>query len=189
MGGLVSRSALHYGTAMGHSWPRSSLKQLIFLGTPHQGAPLERAGNWIDTALQLSPYTSPLAELGKTRSAGITDLCYGNLLDEDWEHLDRFDPAGDRRRPLPLPETVQCFAIAAADDGIVPVDSALGRHPDPVRRLSFDQSHQMIGNTMSHWDLLNRRDVYEQILRWLNVATYSVPAPPMRNAPPAEPRP
>jgi len=33
LGGLVSRSAYHYGTAAGHRWPRR-LSRLIFLGTP-----------------------------------------------------------------------------------------------------------------------------------------------------------
>jgi triacylglycerol esterase/lipase EstA (alpha/beta hydrolase family) len=41
MGGLVSRSAYHYGTAAGHVCPQH-LSKLIFLGTPHHGALLER---------------------------------------------------------------------------------------------------------------------------------------------------
>ena len=47
MGGLVSRSAFHYGRVSGHTWP-NSLQKLVFLGTPHHGAPLEKGGNWID---------------------------------------------------------------------------------------------------------------------------------------------
>ena len=77
-------------------WP-ALLRQLVFIATPHHGAPLERGGNWIDLILGASPYTSPLARLGKIRSAGITDLRYGNLVDEDWQGRDRF--AG--RRPSP----------------------------------------------------------------------------------------
>ncbi|HKI50078.1 MAG TPA: hypothetical protein VKA69_12170, partial [Desulfobacteria bacterium] len=55
MGGLVSRSACHYGKVAGHSWLDHLLK-IVFLGTPHHGAPLERAGNWIDVILEISPY-------------------------------------------------------------------------------------------------------------------------------------
>ena len=95
MGGLVSRAAYHYGTLANHTWTRK-LRKLIFLGAPHHGSHLERGGNWMHFAFQLSKYTSPLARLGKIRSAGITDLRYGNLLDEDWQPHDRFRISGDQ---------------------------------------------------------------------------------------------
>jgi pimeloyl-ACP methyl ester carboxylesterase len=37
MGGLVARSACHYGAAAGHAWP-NRLDDIVFLGTPHLGA-------------------------------------------------------------------------------------------------------------------------------------------------------
>ena len=173
MGGLVSRSAYHYATAAGHKWPRQ-LRKIVFLGTPHHGTPLERLGNRVIGAMDLSPYTNALARLGKIRSAGITDLRYGNLLDDDWHGRDRFEHSGDLRRPMPLPEGVQCYAIAATrdktggfDDGIVPVDSAVGRHEDPAMALSFAESRRWIGHGMNHFDLLSKPAVYEQIKRWL----------------------
>lgn len=179
LGGLVSRSACYYGKAAGHRWPRR-LGKLVFLGTPHHGAPLERGGNWLDVALQLTPCTAPFVRLGKIRSAGITDLRYGNLLDEDWEGRDRFERSRDRRRPVPLPDSVKCYAMAAATgrerdslgsslfgDGLVLVDSALGRHRDPARCLAFPASRQWVGYGMNHWDLLDKRAVYQQIVRWL----------------------
>ena len=112
MGGLVSRSACHYGAMAGHHWLQH-LRSLVFLGTPHHGAPLERASNWVDVILGASPYTAPFARLGKIRSAGITDLRYGNLLDEDWAGRDRFERTGDPRSSLPLPADAQCYAMAA----------------------------------------------------------------------------
>jgi pimeloyl-ACP methyl ester carboxylesterase len=173
MGGLVSRSAYHYATAAGHKWPRQ-LRKIVFLGTPHHGTPLERLGNRVIGAMDLSPYTNALARLGKIRSAGITDLRYGNLLDDDWCGRDRFEHSGDLRRPMPLPEGVQCYAIAATrektgglDDGIVPVDSALGRHEDPAMALSFAESRRWIGQDMNHFDLINQPSVYEHIKPWL----------------------
>jgi hypothetical protein len=179
MGGLVSRSACHYGAVAGHNWPKR-LRKLVFLGTPHHGAPLERGGHWVDVILGISPYTAPFARLGKIRSAGVTDLRHGNLLDEDWEGRDRFEHSRDLRRPLPLPEGVRCYAIAATTgkrsgdlgdrllgDGLVPVASALGRHADPRRGLLFPEARQWIGYGMNHLDLLSRPEVYAQLGRWL----------------------
>ncbi len=175
MGGLVSRSAYHYGMEAGQTWPQH-LRKLVFLGTPHHGALLERGGNWMNACLGLSPYTAPFARLGKLRSAGITDLRYGNLLDEDWQGVDRFEHAGDLRHPVPLPEGVRCYAIAANigkkagdlfGDGMVPLNSALGRHKDPGLTLSFGPSRQWVGYSMNHWDLLSQPAVYEQIRHWI----------------------
>jgi pimeloyl-ACP methyl ester carboxylesterase len=178
MGGMLARSAYHYASTEGYDWPRY-LRKMVFLGTPHHGAPLERGGAWVNTAFGLSPYTAALARLGRIRSAGITDLRYGNLVDDDWTGRDRFRPAPDLRRPLPLPENVPCYAIAAATgqkaraltallgDGLVPVDSALGRHRDPQRTLAFPKSRQWVGYGLSHFDLLNEPAVYERIKQWL----------------------
>ena len=60
-----------------------------------------------------SPYTAPFTRLGRMRSAGITDLRYGNLLDEDWQGRDRFEHEAIGGAAVPLPEGVECFAIAA----------------------------------------------------------------------------
>ena len=179
MGGLVARSACHYGALARHEW-RRRLDKLVFLGTPHHGAPLERGGNWVDILLGVSPYSAPLARLGKIRSAGITDLRFGNLVDEDWNKRDRFARSGDRRVAVPLPEGVACFAIAATTakkagdlsgrllgDGIVPLASALGRHANPRLALAFDESEQWVAYGINHLDLLSRSEVYAQIKRWL----------------------
>jgi pimeloyl-ACP methyl ester carboxylesterase len=179
MGGLVARSACHYGAASRRVWLRH-LDKLVFLGTPHHGAPLERGGNVVDMLLGSSRYTAPLARLGKIRSAGITDLRYGNLVHQDWEGRDRFERSGDARTAVPLPAGVKCFTIAASTatrtggratrligDGIVPLASALGRHQDPGRTLTFPESRRWIGYGMNHLDLLSRPDVYGRISRWL----------------------
>ncbi len=102
MGGLVARAACRSAEAVGRRW-RSSLRGLVCLGTPHHGAPLERGGNWIDVLLEVSPYSAPLAGLGKIRSAGVTDLRFGNVLQEHWRGRDRFEPGADARSPLPCP--------------------------------------------------------------------------------------
>ena len=64
MGGLVARSAHYYGNAAGHHWP-AHLRHIIFLGTPHHGATLERLGNWVNTVLEVSPYAAPIRSCRK----------------------------------------------------------------------------------------------------------------------------
>ena len=175
MGGLVARSAYHYASTADHAWP-AKLRKLVFLGTPHHGVPLERIGHRFALLLEKTPYTAPFALLGKVRSAGITDLRHGYLLEEDWKGHNRFANRTDSRRPLPLPKRVHCYTTAAAighaptplldqliGDGLVPVPSALGDHRDPRLKLPFPRSHQWTARGTSHIGLLGRGQVYERI--------------------------
>lgn len=180
MGGLVSRSALYYGEKADLKWPKK-IRKVIFLGSPHHGAPLEKGGNWIDTVLGATPYTAPLAKLGKIRSSGITDLRYGSIIDEHWQGRDRFERTQDLRSPVPLPKTLQCFAIAGTvgtktgdvrdqllGDGLVLVNSAFGKHKDPRLTLDIPIDHQWLAYGSNHMDLLDNPDVYEKIKHWLS---------------------
>lgn len=177
MGGLVSRSACHLGEVGRHRW-RRKLRALVCLGTPHHGASLERGGNWIDVLLGISRYSAPLARLGKIRSAGVTDLRHGNVLDEHWAGRDRFSHRRDDRVPLPLPRGVSCYAIAATtsaagaagklrSDGLVAVESALGRHARPELGLGFPEAHRWIARGTNHFELLDRPEVYARLRAWL----------------------
>jgi hypothetical protein len=179
MGGLVSRSACHYAAQAGHSW-LLHLTHLMTLGTPHHGAPLERAGSWVDLLLGLSPYSAPLAKLGTIRSAGVKDLRHGSLIDQDWQ---RPHPPStrDRRTPVPLPAGVSCFAIAASTqqppgragrlprgDGLVAVASALGKHSHAAHALAFAPAHQHICYGTNHLDLLSSQEAFAVMLAWLS---------------------
>lgn len=178
MGGLVARSAIHHGTQMqrgGLRWP-GRVNDLVCLGTPHQGAPLERAGHGVDLLLGATPYAAPLARLGKLRSAGINDLRLGNILK---------GPAGDdathRAELVSLPGGTRCFAIAASlgpasgsmkakllGDGLVPVASALGQHHEPGLSLGFAADRQAVVYDTGHLDLLSSLEVYGLLRQWLN---------------------
>ena len=179
MGGLVSRSALHYSEQQQHSWTKH-IKKIIFLGTPHHGAPLEKIGNFLDVTLESIPYTKPFARLGKIRSTGVTDLRYGNLLDEDWKDSDRFKMQGDKRKNIPLPEKVACYSIAGVaskekkpktsillGDKMVSVKSALGKHKKTVKNLNFKKENTYIAYETNHSELLSNLKIYEKIKSWL----------------------
>ena len=179
MGGLVSRSAVHYGQQQQQSWTKH-LKKIIFLGTPHHGAPLEQAGNFLDAILEAVPYAKPFARLGKIRSAGVTDLRYGNLLDEDWQNKDRFEMQPDPRTSISLPEQVDCYSIAGIaskatksissqllGDNMVGLKSALGQHKKPSKNLHFKKKNTWVAYETTHSELLSNPKVYSKIKSWI----------------------
>jgi pimeloyl-ACP methyl ester carboxylesterase len=179
MGGLVSRSACLYAAEAGHGW-LAHLRRMVFLGTPHQGAPLERGGNWFHIITDMSSYTAPFSRLAKLRSAGITDLRHGSVLDEDWHGKDRFAHGHALPATVALPEAVACYAVAAtiskneggltgrfAGDGLVPLASALGQHSDPARNLHFTPGRQATIYRTNHMELLSSAEVYQLLLAWL----------------------
>jgi pimeloyl-ACP methyl ester carboxylesterase len=175
MGGLVARSAAHAAAAADHAW-RSRLRALITLGSPHHGAPLERGGSWIDLLLGISAYSAPLRLLGRIRSAGVTDLRFGNTLDEHWQGRDRFAHGDDPRCPVELP-SCRCYAIAGSlsldanerlrGDGLVPVASALGTHATAALTLAFPDRHRFVALGTGHMELLGAPEVYARIQAWL----------------------
>ncbi len=177
MGGLVARSACHAGEVGRQRW-RRKLTKLVCIASPHHGASLERGGHWIDVLLGVSHYSAPLAALGRIRSAGVTDLRFGNVLDEHWRGRDRFARGTDARTALPLPEDVQCYAMAAtrtrapgagayASDGLVAVASALGQHRRPALTLDFPEPHRWVGFGLGHVDVLGSPAVYDVLRAWL----------------------
>lgn len=178
MGGLVARSACHYASHGDLTWP-AHLRNLLFIGTPHHGAPLEHAGHWLEQLLPATAYTEPFVRLARVRSIGIKDLRHGKVI-EPLAAPDHPTHLRDPRTPLPLPAGVNCFAIAAttaakrsllADrligDGLVPLRSALGQHNEARHQLAFPPSHTMIAYRTSHMALLASPQVGQQLLQWL----------------------
>ncbi len=166
MGGLVARSACYQGSQAGSDWLQS-LSRIVSIGTPHHGAPLERGSNWLDYAMDLSPYASPFTHIGRKRSAGITDLRHGSITDK-------------QQGFVTLPADVECYAMASClgkkcgqisekfiGDGLVPIDSALGVSKDPYRTLLFPKNHQWVGYETGHLELLGSDEVYAQLQDWL----------------------
>lgn len=170
MGGLVSRSALHQGRARGDAWV-DKLSHLACLGSPHQGAVLERLGNQANRLLGLTPYSRPLMRLGNLRSDGIRDLRFGYVLEEQWR-----DRPLDEARPslkVPLdPHVEQLFlagslsderSAAPLGDWLVRVDSALAERLYPgaanITRRLFHR--------MGHMAMLEDPRTYACLKEWL----------------------
>jgi hypothetical protein len=93
---------------------------------------------------------------------------------------DRFARGAAPSHPVPLPAGVRCGAIAASlgrsdgdlkarllGDGLVPLDSALGRHPDPARALAFAAERQWVCHGTGHLGLLSSAEVAARLRQWL----------------------
>ena len=179
MGGLVARSALHVAHEAQRGWLRRDVS-LVTLGSPHHGAPLERLGSAVDRLLGATRWGRPFARIGQIRSAGVTDLRWGAIRGDDGAGRDRFAGGPDARRPAPVPPGVALYAVAAVTgrrprrlrdqtlgDGLVPLDSALGRHPEPARDLGLPPERQWVARGLSHFDLTHDPAVTAQVLAWL----------------------
>jgi pimeloyl-ACP methyl ester carboxylesterase len=182
MGGLVIRSACHHGLMDDPDKPMGwtqKVTQVICLGSPHQGAPLEQIVNVANTLLGAIDITRPIATVINSRSAGIKDLRHGSLRAEDWRDLDPDAVLGDTRQPAtPLPKARYHYVGATLGpenhalglvlgDGLVRGSSAAGHHRDEARRVGFKEGDGHILAQLHHMQLLNHPEVYRHLAGWL----------------------
>ncbi len=176
MGGLVARSACHYGEADGRGWT-DAVRHVFSLGSPHLGADAEKGLNALGHALGRLPETRALATAINARSVGIKDLRYGSCAEDDWRDHDPDEFLRDRCTEVPfLPDAGYYFigaTLAAGPVGeligdlLVRMPSASGRGSGRGRRIPFevDNGHELSG--VHHMELLNHPAVYEQIRTWI----------------------
>ena len=156
MGGLVARSACDLALADGAPWI-GRVSVLVCIGTPHQGAPLERLGHLASMALNLSKVTQPLAAIANARSRGIKDLRHGLRAKADAVSVPVRLLAGH----LADGEAGMAAAMMGAllGDGLVLPSSASDRH------LSGDVQREELRG-IGHMGLLNDPRAYEIVRRW-----------------------
>ncbi len=187
MGGLVVRSAAHQAAADELSWVRA-LRHIVGLGTPHLGAPLERFTNARMHALARLPETRPFATYLNRRSAGIKDLRYGSVVEQDWSGFDPDERLTDRCTPPSLlPDVAYSMAAATLSrepNGLLAHDlfvhhlSAHGAGSN--RRMGFAQDRLFHLGGRHHFHLLSDPLVYRQLRSWLAGADGATP--PNRDA-------
>ena len=173
MGGLVIRSACHYGQDSPATWP-DQVRHVFYLGSPHLGAPLARAAGLAGWVLGRLPETRPLGELVAGPDS-VRDLRHGYLLDDDWAGCDQNPCLHDHRSDAPLLAGASHYAISAtmtADpaspvgavvgDLLVQPASAHGRRGHR-QHVDFPAAHSRRFGRMHHFDLLNHPDVWAAI--------------------------
>ena len=174
MGGLVARSACHYGAQLRHRWT-DAVSHVVCLGSPHLGADLEKGVSIASWALARLPETRAIAAFLNVRSDGVKDLRFGACLDEDWCDADPDEFLRDRCQEAPfLPHAIYHFVAATvtppllgivAGDHLVRSHSAAGRGRS--RRVPFDSEQGLTLTGLNHLDLLNHPLIYAKLRDWL----------------------
>ncbi|MBL0197710.1 MAG: alpha/beta hydrolase [Myxococcales bacterium] len=181
MGGLVVRAACHTASLGQHAWLQL-VRRCFYVGTPHRGAPLERAGRLLTRVLGAipEPTTRLVGELADLRSAGLKDLG-----DADLRHEERARPKpalrlSDAAHPVPLLPEIHHTLLAGTlsaepwlaslfGDSLVPVPSGTfaGRDDAPI-----SPENVVVFPGMSHVTLAHDARVYDALLaRWGDRAT------------------
>ncbi len=158
MGGLIMRAACAVVTDAAQQWNRL-VTNVVTLGTPHLGAPLERTVHLGARALGVLPESAPFGRILEYRSVGILGLRRGlagdvQHLPHARYHLVAATLAASRRHPL----------SAVLGDLLVRYPSAVGR--DRRGREMFPGA-DVLHVRGDHFDLLNHPEVYDALRRWL----------------------
>ena len=174
MGGLVARSACHYGAEQQLGWI-DAVSRVVCLGSPHLGADIEKGVNAASWALAKLPETRSIAAFLNARSDGVKDLRYGACVDEDWRDADPDEFLRDRCQETPfLPHATYHFVSSTvapsllgiiAGDHLVRPKSAAGQGKS--RSIPFDAAHGLTLSGLHHFDLLNHPSVYAKLREWL----------------------
>lgn len=178
MGGLVARSAVDAGRSGDHRWVDIA-QHVVALGSPHLGSPLEKGANLLSWGLRLLPESRPLGEFIDGRSAGIKDLRYGAIREDDRAEGDPDALLTDTVGDAPEFEGVEQHFIAGVvtaepthpigvlvGDLIVRVGSGIGRG-----RRRIEATDVRIVGRRRHFDLLHDPIVQKQVRDWLVVET------------------
>jgi pimeloyl-ACP methyl ester carboxylesterase len=179
MGGLVVRSACHYGAEQEHAWA-GAVSRVVCLGSPHLGADLEKGVNIASWALAKLPETRAIAAFLNARSDGVKDLRFGACLDEDWLDADPDELMRDRCKEAPfLPHATYHYVSSTvtprllgmlAGDHLVRSKSAAGLGRS--RRIPFLADDGLILTGLNHFDLLNHPRVYAKLRDWLSPSPF-----------------
>ncbi len=159
MGGLVLRAACAVSTDSPAPWT-DRVTDVICLGTPHLGAPLERVVDKGVRALGALPESAPFGRILEYRSIGILDLRHG--LARDVQNLPN---ARYRLVAATLTRSPRSITSSTVGDYLVPYASALGR-PKGGEEM-FPGAETLHVPYADHFDLLNHDDIYAAIREWL----------------------
>jgi pimeloyl-ACP methyl ester carboxylesterase len=176
MGGLLARSAQQIAQDTQAEWIKK-LSNCYYIGTPHEGSPLEKFGHLTSSIVRLIPreYVSHWADWIDVRSEGIQDLKHGLL------NLKQTDDNQTPDQDDPYEQSVRCGsfyvgaqhhfisgALSENKDSLVNkfFGDSLVRHPsaNPISAPEDCKSAHFDG--VPHFPLAHSKRVYQQIEQW-----------------------
>ncbi|MGN6251162.1 MAG: esterase/lipase family protein [Marmoricola sp.] len=168
MGGLILRAAC---AVAGQEHWTDLVTDVVTLGTPHLGAPLERVVAAGTPWLGRLPEVAPVGRILEYRSRGILDLRQGLAADvQNLPHARYHLVAGS------LTRSPHHLVARTLGDLLVPPRSALGlpRGAAPM----FPDADLLHIPGAGHFDLLNHDDVHTALRAWLADRPDATPARP-----------
>jgi hypothetical protein len=181
--GLVILSACYYAEKKDPSWVKK-ISKIFFLGYPHLDAPLEKFEDVVTAILgQIpNPFTYLTKNVINKRSAGINDLQFGYVIEEDWKDKNPDKFLHNTKNPVPLLENVKYFIISGTitenPDGFLPTwigdamvrtDSAIAKSRNKDHTLQFLEEHHKQFPRIAPINLMRDPSIYFQILEWCHI--------------------
>jgi len=178
MGGLLIRSAQKVAQDTKLGWIER-LSNCYYIGTPHEGSPLEKFGHLTSSIVRLIPreYISHWADWIDMRSEGIQDLKHGLL------HLKNPDADTEVDQDDPYEQSVRCGsfythaqhhfisgALSRNKDSLVNkfFGDSLVRHSSANPISAPEDSKQAHFAGIPHIPLAHSEKVYQQIKQWFD---------------------
>lgn len=177
MGGLVVHSAIQHAKKLESYW-ESKLNKVFLLGSPHQGAPLEKGANLLSGIFKIlpQPYLKLAGDLLNVRSSGIKDLRYGYTKQEEWEGHHPDELLKNRKQKVETYHDIQYYLVAGSifgskeqllarwlGDMLVPISSAMGYSKNELFRYQFKEENILLLSSISHLQLTIDAQVLEFI--------------------------
>lgn len=166
MGGLVAHRAISAARTAGHRWV-NELSDVVTIGTPHRGAPLERLISVAGRGLDVAPQTRPLADFLDTRSQGIKDLRGGGV----------GLVSVQERKAVAMMPGIRHHLVAGVvtSNPAHPVGTALGdlvvRPASSTSAPNVEAANVVVVGGTHHFDLLGDGAVIDHLMTWLSART------------------
>lgn len=184
MGGLVIRSACEYGTGHKNRWVKK-VKRVFYLGTPHEGADLEKFAHMAAATLTAvpNPITKVIGDVLNLRSRGVKDLRHGLPLTVEKNEVDVPVLSQVKRKAISwlaharhylvagtLTEDPQHVVTLLLGDALVKLPRARGQAQSKDTSALLPSENIKIFPKVHHMGLAHDPAVYQQIKQWCQSA-------------------